>query len=67
MLGSVERSKIIYRAKELIEKNRKELENLLMIENGKIKPQAVEEVDGVLDQIQYYAEFARKITGDVVE
>ena len=67
MLGSVERSKILYRAKELIEKNRKELENLLMIENGKIKPQAVEEVDGALDQIQYYAEFARKITGDVVE
>lgn len=66
-LGSVARSKIIYKAIDLISSNRKELENILMTENGKIKPQAVEEVDGVLDQLQYYAEFARKITGDIVE
>jgi len=66
-LGSVERSKYIYKAKELIEENRKELENLLILENGKIVKQAEEEVDGVIDQLQYYAEFARKITGDIVE
>jgi len=66
-LGSVERSRYIYKAKELIEKNRQELENLLILENGKIVKQAKEEVDGVIDQLQYYAEFARKITGDVVE
>jgi NAD-dependent aldehyde dehydrogenases len=51
----------------LIEKNRQELENLLILENGKIVKQAKEEVDGVIDQLQYYAEFAEKITGDVVE
>ncbi|MGC8563028.1 MAG: D-glyceraldehyde dehydrogenase [Thermoplasmata archaeon] len=66
-LGSLERSKFIYRAKELIERNRDELKNLLILENGKVVKQAIEEVDGVIDQLQYYAEFARKITGDVVE
>lgn len=66
-LGSVARSKILYRARELIEKSRSELENLLMTENGKTTIEARQEVDGVIDQIQYYAEFARKITGDIVE
>lgn len=65
--GSVSRSKIIYKAKDLIEKNRKQLEDILVKENGKIRPEAVGEVDGVIDQLQYYAEFARKITGDIVE
>lgn len=66
-LGSLERSRYIYKAKELIERNRDELKNLLILENGKVVKQAMEEVDGVIDQLQYYAEFARKITGDVVE
>ncbi|MEM0141494.1 MAG: D-glyceraldehyde dehydrogenase [Thermoplasmatales archaeon] len=66
-LGSLTRSKYIYKAKELIERKREELVNLLILENGKILSQAEEEVDGVIDQLQYYAEFARKITGDVVE
>ncbi len=66
-LGSVSRSKVIYKAKELIEKNRKQLEDILVNENGKIRAEAIGEVDGVIDQLQYYAEFARKITGDIVE
>lgn len=66
-LGSVARSKYIYKAKELIEKSRQELEQLLMNENGKVSIEARQEVDGVIDQLQYYAEFARKITGDIVE
>ncbi|BAB60192.1 aldehyde dehydrogenase [Thermoplasma volcanium GSS1] len=66
-LGSVERSKIIYKAKELIEENRKELENIIIQENGKPVKEAAEEVDGVLDQMQYYAEWARKLNGEVVE
>lgn len=65
--GSVARSRILYRARELIEKSRGELENLLISENGKTTVEARQETDGVLDQIQYYAEFARKITGDIVE
>ncbi len=64
---SVERSKFLYRAKELIEKRRKELEGIIINENGKIRKEAEEEVDGVIDQIQYYAEFARKVNGEIVE
>ncbi len=66
-LGSHGRSVIIYKAREIIAKNRTELENILISENGKVVKEAKEEVDGVLDQIQYYAEFARKITGSIVE
>lgn len=66
-LGSKARSNVIYRAKVLIEKRRAELERILVEENGKITKEAKEEVDGVIDQLQYYAEFARKITGDLVE
>lgn len=64
---SVERSRLVYKAKQLIEKDRKGLEGILMGENGKIRKEAEEETDGVLDQLQYYAEFARKINGDIVE
>ena len=64
---SAERSKLLYRAKELIEKDRAALEHILASENGKIPIEAKGEVDGTIDQIQYYAEFARKITGDIVE
>jgi D-glyceraldehyde dehydrogenase (NADP+) len=64
---SVERARILYRARDLIAAKREELENLLVSENGKILREARDEVNGVLDQIQYYAEFARKITGDIVE
>ena len=66
-LTSKERSGYLYRALSLITKDRKELEKLLYDENGKVDIQAREEVDGVIDQIQYYAEYARKITGDIVE
>jgi len=64
---SVERSRIIYKAKELIEKDRRSLEKIIIEENGKINKEAIEEVDGVIDQMQYYAEFARKINGEIVE
>lgn len=66
-MGSVARSKIIYKTKELIEKSRSELEKLLQDENGKTTIEARQETDGVIDQLQYYAEFARKITGEIVE
>ncbi len=64
---SVERSKVLFKALELIELSRGELEEILIDEVGKPAIEARQEVDGVIDQIRYYAEFARKITGDVVE
>ena len=66
-LTSTERSRFLYRAIDLIKAKRSELEKLLFEENGKITIEARQEVDGVIDQMQYYAEFARKITGDIVE
>ncbi len=66
-LGTAERAKILFRAEELIMQKRGELENLLTLEVGKIKREAADEVNGVIDQIQYYAEFERKLTGDIVE
>ncbi len=66
-LTSVERSKYIYRAIELVLKGRGELERIIYNENGKLPKEAKEEVDGVIDQMQYYAEFARKLDGNVIE
>ena len=66
-VGSYARSALIYKARELIEKSRSELEGLLIREYGKIATEARQETDGVIDQLQYYAEFARKLTGDIVE
>ncbi|EET89959.1 MAG: aldehyde dehydrogenase family protein [Candidatus Micrarchaeales archaeon] len=66
-ITSTARAKIIFKAKELIERKRRELESIIMLENGKIPKEAEEEVDGVIDQLQYYAEFARKLRGDIVE
>jgi len=66
-LTSVARSKILYSALGLISARREELKELLVAENGKILREAEDEVNGVLDQIQYYAEFARKLNGYVVE
>lgn len=66
-MTSKERSVFLYRTIDLIKQKRKELEKILYDENGKITVEARQEVDGVLDQLQYYAEFARKITGDIVE
>ncbi len=66
-LGTQGRAKILYKAYDLINKNRNELENLLTLEVGKITREAKDEVDGVLDQLQYYMEFERKLTGDIVE
>ncbi len=66
-MTSMSRAKIIFKAKELVEKGRHELEGIIMLENGKIPKEAEEEVDGVIDQLQYYAEFARKLNGSIVE
>lgn len=66
-LGSARRATILYKARDRISRHRHELEDILIRENGKVVNEAKEEVNGVLDQFSYYTEFARKITGDVVE
>ncbi len=66
-LTSSQRGIFLRKTYELIEKNRSELENILMRENGKIISEAKGEVDGVLDQLSYYIGFERKLNGDLVE
>ena len=66
-LGSKNRSKIIVRAAEIIQNRRSELEDILITENGKVIMEARQEVDGVIDQLLYYAGFERKLPGDVLE
>ncbi len=65
--GSKERARIILKAADLISASRKELEDILVLENGKRRIEAAGETDGVLDQMYYYAGFERKISGDLVE
>ncbi len=66
-MGSKQRGKILTKAAELIRQKRNELEELLILENGKLVREAGEEVDGVLDQLEYYAGFERKYFGDILE
>lgn len=66
-LGSKQRSRIIRKASDLITKSRKELEDLLILENGKLVKEAEEETDGVIDQLEYYAGFERKYSGNILE
>ncbi|AAT42917.1 D-glyceraldehyde dehydrogenase [Picrophilus oshimae] len=66
-MTSMERSKILYKALELISKDKDQLTDLLIKENGKVKREAMDETEGVIDQLQYYTEFERKLTGDIVE
>lgn len=66
-MGSKERAKILKKALDLIQASRKELEEILVKENGKIAKEAVGEVDGVIDQLSYYIGFERKFSGDVLE
>lgn len=66
-IGSQKRAAVLYKARDIISRTRKELERILIEENGKVTKEAKEEVDGVIDQLTYYAEFARKITGNVAE
>ena len=66
-MGSKRRAAILGRAAGLILSKRGELEEILIRENGKVKKEAWEEVNGVIDQLAYYVGFERKITGDIVE
>ena len=66
-LGSKKRGAILKRSADLISARRKELEDIIIWENGKVAKEAKEEVDGVIDQIDYYSGFERKLTGSIVE
>lgn len=65
-LAPLERAKFLYRIAELIEENREHLAQVVTSEQGKPLYEARLEIDGSAANFRYYAEFARRIEGDVL-
>lgn len=60
------RSRVLRRWYELINDNRNDLALLIMSENGKAKADAYGEVDFANSFLEWYAEEAARIYGDVI-
>lgn len=66
-MNASERSRILWRISELIEKNRDELGMLESLNNGKTVKQAARgDMAPAADVFQYYAGWARNLHGDVI-
>src|SRR5699024_8123080 len=62
------RMKLIYKFASLLEENREELAQLESLDNGKPYAAALsDDVDGSIQQFEYYAGFATKILGKTTE
>ncbi|WP_342387541.1 aldehyde dehydrogenase family protein [Salinicoccus bachuensis] len=62
------RMKLIYKFASLLEENREELAQLEALDNGKPYATALtDDVDGSIQQFEYYAGFATKISGKTTE
>ncbi|MGC2288473.1 MAG: aldehyde dehydrogenase family protein [Thermoplasmata archaeon] len=66
VIGSHARAKILLRAADLLRGRKDELARLLTREMGKVLYESQSEVDGAIDNFEYYASFARTLTGDEV-
>lgn len=60
-----ERSKALKKAAQLIASQQEELARLLTMEHGKPLGDARKEIKGAIDTFEYYAEEARRISGEV--
>ncbi|HUI85531.1 MAG TPA: aldehyde dehydrogenase [Nitrososphaerales archaeon] len=65
-LSPVQRAAYLHRIAELIRRDREDLAEVLTSEQGKPLYEARLEVDGAAANFEYYAEFARRIEGDVL-
>lgn len=65
-MGAGARAKILLKAAELLRARREELARLMTREMGKVLFEARSEVDGAIDNFEYYAAFARTLTGEEV-
>jgi lactaldehyde dehydrogenase/glycolaldehyde dehydrogenase len=65
-LTGVERGNILRRWAELVDKNKARLAEILSQEEGKPLPEAQGEIDFGRSWLNYYAEFDRRIEGDIV-
>jgi acyl-CoA reductase-like NAD-dependent aldehyde dehydrogenase len=65
-LSPLQRAKFLFKIAELIRRDRERLARILTSEQGKPLYESRLEIDGAAENFQYYAEFARRIEGDVL-
>lgn len=65
-IGASARSRFLLKAAELLRGRKEELARLITREMGKVLYESRAEVDGAIDNFEYYASFARTLTGDEV-
>jgi acyl-CoA reductase-like NAD-dependent aldehyde dehydrogenase len=65
-LGGAARAKILRRAAERLRAQKEELARLMSREMGKVLTESRSEVDGAVDNLEYYAEFGRTLAGEDV-
>jgi acyl-CoA reductase-like NAD-dependent aldehyde dehydrogenase len=65
-MSPLQRAKFLFKIAGLIRKDRERLARILTKEQGKPLFESRLEVDGAADNFQYYAEYARRIEGDVL-
>lgn len=66
-LSAVERAGHLHRMAEAIRRNREELADTILREQGKVQALAMTEVDFTADYIDYMAEWGRRIEGEIIE
>jgi acyl-CoA reductase-like NAD-dependent aldehyde dehydrogenase len=65
-IGASARAKFLLRAAEILRREKDELARLMTREMGKVLFESRSEVDGAIDNFEYYAAFARTFVGDEV-
>ncbi len=65
-IGAAARAKILLRAADGLKARREELARLVTREMGKVLYESRSEVDGAVDNFEYYAAFARTLSGEEV-
>ena len=65
-MGAQVRAKVLLKAAERLRARRGELARLMTREMGKVLFESLAEVDGAIDNFEYYATFARTLTGEDV-
>jgi lactaldehyde dehydrogenase / glycolaldehyde dehydrogenase len=65
-LSPLKRASFLFKTAQLIRRDKERLARLLTSEQGKPIFEARSEIDGAASNFEYYAEFARRIEGDVL-
>jgi acyl-CoA reductase-like NAD-dependent aldehyde dehydrogenase len=65
-LSPLKRASFLFKTAQLIRRDKERLARLLTSEQGKPLFEARSEIDGAASNFEYYAEFARRIQGDVL-